>query len=175
MQLQGTLVARVQLEDLPHLAFGAVDVAAAQVTPGQLELFILAAQVVELAQSVLGPTVVGLDGQHPAVAHACRGEVAPRAVGVSLGQQFGDGPGPAAVEGQVQLGVTRMVTQALLDACQPGLVLALLDQVLALLLHDLGGAARDQGQAQAKMTQQQRWTFHWVLPTDKVWDKCSGR
>ena len=76
LQLQRPLVGRVEFEDLFDLAVGAVDVAATQVTPGQFELLVHAAQVFELTQRILGAPVVRLDGQHAAVSRAGRNEIA---------------------------------------------------------------------------------------------------
>lgn len=76
LQLQRAVVFRVEFEDLFDLAVGAVDVAATQVTPGQFELLVHAAQVLELTQRILGAAVVRLDGQHAAVSRAGRDEIA---------------------------------------------------------------------------------------------------
>jgi hypothetical protein len=51
LQFQCTLVGRVQFEDLFHLTFGAIDVAATQVATGQFEFFIEAAHDVRAASA----------------------------------------------------------------------------------------------------------------------------
>ncbi|MNP24161.1 hypothetical protein D3C76_1169070 [compost metagenome] len=128
----------------------------------------------ELAHGVLGATVVRLDGQHPAVAHAGRSEITLGAVHVGLGQQCRDRPGAGAVEGNVQLGVARVFPQALLDPGQAGFVLPLLDQLGGFFLGNLCRAARSQPCAETE-AHQQTGLVHCALPTDKVWDKCRGK
>ncbi|MNL34006.1 hypothetical protein D3C87_1559490 [compost metagenome] len=74
----------------------------------------------------------------------------------------------------MQLGIARVLPQPFLDPGQAGFVLALFDQLGRFLVGHLRRTARDQHCAQAK-AYQQTGLVHCVLPTDKVWDKCSGR
>ena len=164
----------IQFENLPDLTLGAVDVAAAQVATGQFEFLVEAAHMLELAQGVLGAAVVRFDGQHPAVRHACRGEITLGAIHVGLGQQRRDRTGTGAVEGNVQLGVARVFPQALLDPGQAGFVLPLLDQLRGFFLGHLRRAAGSQPCTETEAHQQTGFV-HCALPTDKVWDKCRGK
>ncbi|MNG00775.1 hypothetical protein D3C84_837240 [compost metagenome] len=175
MQFPGTLVLRVQFENLLDLTVGTVDVTATQVATGQFEFFIEAAHVVELAHCILGTPVVRLDGQHPVVADARGGEVPVRTVGVSLGQQRGNRLGVGGVAGQVQFGITRVFPQPFFNTRQAGLVLPLLDQLGRFLVGDLGRTARHQPGTRTAKAHQQTGSIHGVLPIDKVWDKCKGR
>ncbi|MNM16641.1 hypothetical protein D3C81_268910 [compost metagenome] len=174
LQFQRAFVVRVQFEDLPHLAFGPVDVAPAQVATGQFEFFIEAAHVFQLTHGVLGAAVVRLDGQHPSVTHARRSEIALGAVHLGLGQQRGDSAGTGGVEGNVQLGVARVFAQPFLDPGQAGFILTLFDQVRGFFLGDLRRAACGQPCTKAQ-AHQQTGLVHCALPTDKVWDKCRGK
>ncbi|MCY1443502.1 hypothetical protein D9M71_599220 [compost metagenome] len=124
LQFPGTLVLRVQFENLLDLTVGTVDVTATQVATGHFEFLVHAAQVVELTQGILGTTVVRFDAQDPAVAHAGPGEITLGAVHVGLGQQCRHGAGPAAIECYVQIGIARVLAQSLFDASQTGFVLA---------------------------------------------------
>ncbi|MNN33936.1 hypothetical protein D3C81_1477150 [compost metagenome] len=174
LQLQRSFVIRVEFEDLFDLAISAVDVATTQVATRQFQFFVHAAQVIHLLQGILSPAVVRLDGQRAVVGHPRRSEVAARAVSVAGRQQRRDRLGPTAVEQQVQLGVPWVFAQAFFDSGQPRLVLTLFNQVGGFLVGHLCRTARGQPGTQAQ-AHQQTGTFHCVLPTDRVCDKCKGR
>ncbi|MNN27803.1 hypothetical protein D3C81_1413520 [compost metagenome] len=174
LQFPGTLVLRVQFENLLDLAVGTVDVTATQVATGHFEFLIHAAQVVELAQGILGTTVVRFDVQDPAVSHAGPGEITLGAVHVGLGQQRRHGAGPSAVESHVQFGIARVFPQSFFDARQTGFILARFDQGRSFIPGNLRRTACGQPRAETKAHQQTGFV-HSVLPTDKVCAKCRGR
>ncbi|MCY1445756.1 hypothetical protein D9M71_622850 [compost metagenome] len=147
------LVLRVQPQHFAHIALGAEQVALAQRRLAQGHAFVEGADQLQLADAFLGTAVVRFQGQHTAIAQAGAGEVMTDAVGISLAQQRLDRGLAAVGQGDVQLGVTRVLAQGLFQAGDAGFVLALPHQLFAVVAYRTGAAA---GNGHAQRHKQER-------------------
>ncbi|MNH10078.1 hypothetical protein D3C79_695460 [compost metagenome] len=85
-QGQALSVLRVELEHFTHVPLGTEQVTATQRCLAEGDALVEVVDLFKLAHRLLGPAVVRLQGQHPAVAHACTREVVAAAVAISLAQ-----------------------------------------------------------------------------------------
>ncbi|MNH10265.1 hypothetical protein D3C79_697390 [compost metagenome] len=177
-QGQAAFVLRVEQQHFAHVPLGAEQIAPTQRRLAQGDALAKIAHLFDLAYRIQGPAVVRLQGQHPAVAAARTAEIMAAAVAVGLGQQRFDCLAPALDQGDVQLGVARVLLERFFELSDPGLILPFTDQGLGVLAHT-GGAATGQGDTQGKHQVRrfvaEPWQIHGALPTDKVWDRCNGR
>ncbi|MNP20391.1 hypothetical protein D3C76_1129610 [compost metagenome] len=169
-------MAGVEGEHRAHLAFGAGEVAAAQVGLALADHLAQAADALQFAHGVARADVVRLDAQHPFVADLRRGEVALAAVEVGAAQQFLDGPCARGGQRHLQLGVARVVFHRPGQMGQALLVLPRLDQRESLLPLLVGGAAGQQHRADGQRQHsgirlaETVERNHGALPTASDWD-----